>query len=179
MSDIKISATEEELLILEKRTNNLSQKMVLSEDSQTEKDDYFLFEVNNIKYAIDKSYIQELHSDIKIKKVPSIPSFITGIVNIRGEIVSLNDLSSFLGNSSIKNRDIYQMIRVKKDQLDFGILIDEALDIVKISKKEIFPFKHSDNLKIDKYMRGVTSNMVNVIDIEKIFSDPSMIISTI
>lgn len=179
MCELKIRASEEEILILEKRAENLSKEVKIGNETYNEKDDYFLFEINSIRYAIDKFYIQELHPEVKPKKVPNLPDFIKGIINIRGEIVSVNDISSFLGNEAIREKNSYQMIKVKREKLDFGILIDQAIDIIKINNTEIFSFKNSDNKTIDKYLKGVTQDMINIIDLEKVFSDESILIGSL
>lgn len=174
MNEIKIEINnDEEQLILKKRTENLSKKITLSTQDKFDSNDYFLFSINNINYAIEKLFIEELHLDIKIKKIPKTPSFIRGISNIRGEIVSINDISTFLGGTEIKSKISYRMIRVRKNDISFGIIIDDAVNILTIGDIDIQSSKKTEKLK---YIKGIINNSFNIIDMDKVFADPSIMI---
>ena len=50
-------------------------------------------------------------------------------------------------------------------------------DIVLLGISDIHPFSNSENSKIDKYLKGVDKDMVNILDIEKIINDESIIVN--
>ncbi len=177
MNKINLSFNKEESEILTKRTDNLSQETKLVEQKSVDKITYLTFTVNNVRYAVEQSYIQELHSDISPKKIPCVPKFIKGIVNIRGDILSITDLSLFLGNNAIAERDNYQMFRLKNKTIEFGVIVDNIEDILLLSKTDIYPFSNSKNTKIDQYIKGVDKDMVNVLNIDSIMNDDSIIIN--
>lgn len=174
MNGIKVEInSEEEQIILEKRSESLSKKINVYTKDNSDNIDYFLFQINNINYAIEKDFIEELNLDVKVKKIPRTPSFIKGIANIRGEIVSINDISTFLGSTEVKNKNSYRIIRVRKNDVSFGIIIDDALNILAIGDNDIKSSLKAENIK---YIKGKINNDFNIIDMDKIFDDPSIII---
>ncbi|MBC7473321.1 MAG: chemotaxis protein CheW [Candidatus Sericytochromatia bacterium] len=177
MNKIKINFNEEENEILTKRTDNLSQATKLVEQKSNDKITYLTFNVNNIRYAVEQSYIQELHSEISPKKIPCVPKFIKGIVNIRGDILSITDLSLFFGNKAIAERDNYQMFRLKNKNIEFGVIVDNIEDTLLLSKADIYAFSNSENPKMDQYIKGVDKDMVNILNIDSIMNDDLMIIN--
>lgn len=177
MNKINIIINDEEQEILSRRTENLSQAVKVTEVKTDDKIEYLCFKVNNISYAIEQSYIQELHMEIHPKKIPSVPKFIKGIVNIRGDILSITDISEFFENEPIQERKSYQMFRIKYKKLEFGVIVDDIEDIISIGKSDIHPFLSSDNTKIGKFLKGVNAKMVNIIDAESLMNDASIIVN--
>ncbi|MFN8674263.1 MAG: chemotaxis protein CheW [Candidatus Sericytochromatia bacterium] len=171
--------TEDDEILL-KRAKELSKDIsVAQKDLVTESKEFFSFVVNNIKYALDKSYIVELHPDVSPKKVPFTPNYIKGIVNIRGEILSVTDLSAFFGNKPIESKELYQMIRLKSNKIEFGIVVDNIVNVIQLKPNDVHPFAISGNSTFEKFVRGVTKDMIHILNIELLFSDSNIIVDEV
>ena len=104
---------------------------------------------------MEKFYITELHPSVSPKKVPFTPNYIRGIVNIRGEILSVMDLALF------------------------GVLVDTISSVIYLKNKDILPFSVSDNQNFKKFVLGITSENVHIINANTFFSDPKIIIDEV
>jgi purine-binding chemotaxis protein CheW len=170
---------DEDEKVLLKRAEALS-KAITFKELESEKIDFLCFSVNNVNYAIEKTYTEELHLSVTPTKIPCTPTFIKGIVNIRGEILSVTDISLFLGNKPIQERSSYPMIRIKsKDRpsgkLEFGFVVDEIDDILSLTNTDIYQNVVSGNSQIEKFLKGLTRDMVHILNMEKILNDEIII----
>jgi purine-binding chemotaxis protein CheW len=101
------------------------------------------FEVSNNsnkeKYAFDIKYINEVFRNKKVTPLPCTPSFIIGIINFRGKILSVIDIRNFLGftNDTKESNEIRQVIIVKVNDLEVGIAVDNILGYYNIEPEEI------------------------------------------
>jgi purine-binding chemotaxis protein CheW len=101
------------------------------------------FEVSNNsnkeKYAFDIKYINEVFRNKKVTPLPCTPSFIIGIINFRGKILSVIDIRNFLGftNDTKESNEIRQVIIVKVNDLEVGIAADNILGYYNIEPEEI------------------------------------------
>lgn len=167
--------SEEEILI--KRADEISKIPSYLKENTIKGREFMVFSVNKVKYAIEKIFLQELYLTISPTNVPSTPSFIKGIVNVRGEIVSVTDLICFLGLDPVKNSSHYQAMRIKGgNNLEFIIIIDDANQILELENSDINLFPISSDSTLDKYCKGVTQDFIYVLDMDKILSDERIIV---
>jgi len=61
----------------------------LMEQEDTMKDMFFIFEIDDEDYGIEVANVKEIISVPNITKVPKLPSFIEGIINLRGDLIGV------------------------------------------------------------------------------------------
>ncbi|PIQ27568.1 hypothetical protein COW36_16465 [bacterium (Candidatus Blackallbacteria) CG17_big_fil_post_rev_8_21_14_2_50_48_46] len=177
MSEISLNIRPQELSILNRRTEELARRSHQDEaQSQGEKVDFLMFTINGVRYALEKHYVQELHLEVRPIFVPCVPDFIKGIVNVRGDILSVMDLAAFVGNPELKEQEQYPMFRVTQGKLDFGVLVESIEDIYPLSREDVHPFEVSDNARINRFLIGMTHDMVHVLDGDGLLSDETLIV---
>lgn len=113
----------------------------------------------------------------EITPVPLTPAFVKGIINLRGNIVSVLDLKVVfeLANGTISNYD--RVIILQERDMTFGILADEIRGIKKISlENSTFDLPDLNAVK-KKYLKAVTSQRVVILDGSKLLNDESIIIN--
>lgn len=169
--------------ILEKRARLLAQKI---EDSQDEEDFLYLvvFLLGNERFAIDLLLVQEAQPlDTRTwSPVPCTPDFIVGAVNIRGRVFSVMDAARFLGLPARQISEEPFVLLVKGGAapdghpLEIGILTDAMPYALKIPLSEIHPAAAVVSGKNQKYIRGVSDDMITVLDLEQLLSDPLIIV---
>lgn len=104
---------------------------------------YVLFNLEGQGYAIDINLVIEITEIGETTKVPSGDGDTQGVLNLRGDVISIIDLKRKLGleNTNAENK---QIIVVKKDDKQAGLLIDNARDIRSYSEdllEEVSLFK--------------------------------------
>lgn len=137
------------------------------------------FNVNNEKYAFDIKYINEVFKPKKVTPLPCTPSFIIGIINFRGKILSVIDIRNFIGfTHDIKDfNEVRQVIIVKVNEFEVGILVDNVLGYYSISAEEIQ--KNVLTLTEDRkeFIVGIARNRTMIIDIKNVMLSEKIIVN--
>jgi len=105
-----------------------------------EPDDYleFLcFKVSNEVYGVDIMDIKELIKPREVTEVPRAPSFVSGIISLRGVIIPIIDMLDRLGlaRETVTGRE--RVIVVRQGESFSGLLVDEIIQVVRIAKDDI------------------------------------------
>lgn len=137
------------------------------------------FNVNNEKYAFNIKYINEVFKPKKVTPLPCTPSFIIGIINFRGKILSVVDIRNFIGfTHDIKDfNEVRQVIVVKVNDFEVGILVDNVLGYYSISVEEIQ--KNVLTLTEDRkeFIFGIARNSTMIVDIENIMLSEKIVVN--
>lgn len=137
------------------------------------------FNVNNEKYAFDIKHINEVFKPKKVTPLPCTPSFIIGIINFRGKILSVIDIRNFIGfTHDIKDfNEVRQVIIVKVNEFEVGILVDNVLGYYSISTEEIQ--KNVLTLTEDRkeFIVGIARNSTMIIDIKNVMLSEKIIVN--
>jgi Chemotaxis signal transduction protein len=137
------------------------------------------FNVDNEKYAFDIKYINEVFKPKKVTPLPCTPSFIIGIINFRGKILSVIDIRNFIGfTHDIKGfNEVRQVIIVKVNEFEVGILVDNVLGYYSISAEEIQ--KNVLTLTEDRkeFIVGIARNRTMIIDIKNVMLSEKIIVN--
>lgn len=178
MADILIEVSPQQQAVLRSRAEDLARS--LDEDARSGGErllNCLFFQIQGIRYAVAQDWVQEVHLEVKPTPVPCTPGFVRGIVNVRGDIVSAVDLSSFLGFETLSHQASYQMFRLRKGKLEFGVLCDQIENIQEIDLSGLHPFEHADAARLNRFLLGVTQDLVNVLDVEALMADESLIVA--
>lgn len=99
--------------------------------------EYLCFKVSNEVYGIDIMDIKELIRPREVTEVPRAPSFVSGIISLRGVIIPIIDMLDRLGlaRESVTGRE--RVIVVRQGESFSGLLVDEIIQVVRIAKEDI------------------------------------------
>ncbi len=128
------------------------------------------------RYAIASSYVREVYPLENLTPLPCTPEFVIGIVNLRGEILSVIDIRKFFDLPKEGLPDLNKIIVLKSENLIFGILADVILGVRHISIAEIQTSLPTLTGVREKYLRGVTSDRTVVIDAGKLLADEGIVV---
>jgi len=135
------------------------------------------FQIAHETYALALDRIRIIHPLKDLTFIPGAPDFIRGVINLRGEIISVVDLKVFFDLPDQDFSNLSQVIILTSDEMEFGILADAVLGIAEISKKDIQPSLPTlTGVRVD-YLKGITGNGIVVLDAEKLLTDEKMIIN--
>lgn len=143
----------------------------LEEDLMTQ---WVTFKLDGEKYGINVTQVREVLRNIEITPVPGASSYVLGIINLRGNVVTVMDTRSRFGLASIEyNKESRIIIIETRDQI-VGLLVDSIAEVVDIlqSQIELTPNMSSDDSS--KYIRGVYSKngeLLILVEIEKVLND--------
>lgn len=134
------------------------------------------FKLSEEDYAIDSEYINQVVTlNSIITPLPCVPDFIKGIINIRGKILSVIDLRSFLDLPTTKNNHS-QLIIVEYNKIELAILADEITGNEEINPDALNNNLPGSNTITKKLIQGVTNDRLIVIDIKQLLEDDKIIV---
>jgi len=99
---------------------------------------------------------REVVRDRQVTKVPYAKDYVAGIVNLRGEVVTVLDLSIMLGYKKDNEvKDAYVIIRLKSDTKHVSIKADNISDVLEIDESKIEPTPAHLNEMETRYISSV------------------------
>lgn len=128
------------------------------------------------RYAVESRYVREVYPLENLTPLPCTPAFVLGIVNMRGEILSVIDIKKFFDLPEKGLTDLNKVIVLQSGNMLFGILADAILGVRRIPIAEIQPSLPTLTGIREKYLRGVTPERTVVLDAEKLLTDETIIV---
>jgi purine-binding chemotaxis protein CheW len=148
-------------------------------ESSTHKIQQFLtFELAGEAYGVEILKVQEIRGWTPVRKLPNLPEFVKGALNLRGVIVPIIDLRERFQMSIVEYTPMTVVIVVRLTLIVggptvLGIIADAVSDVVEINWTEVSAMP-SMGSKIDtRYMYGMymrETGMVMLLDVEKLLS---------
>jgi len=155
-------------------------KILAKEPKGIEEDESYLevveFMLAHERYALELMHIREVYPLKELTPLPGTPDFVLGIINVRGQIISIIDIKRFFDLPEKGLTNLNQVIILQSDEMEFGILADEILGTKSIPASTIQASLPTLTGIRAEYLRGVTGDRVVILDGEKILSDEKMVV---
>ena len=104
---------------------------------------YLTFTLHGEMFAVGILNVKEIIEYGNLTEIPMMPSFIRGVINLRGAVVPVIDLSCRFGNNTteVSKRTCIVIVEVQEGDFkhDIGIMVDAVSEVIEISAKEIEP----------------------------------------
>lgn len=95
------------------------------------------FKLGNQEYALDIMSVREIRGWTKTTPMPHAPSFMRGVINLRGTVLPVMDLATRLGLPPLETTDRNVIIVVKCNDGMTGLLVDAVSDIIALSEEDM------------------------------------------
>ena len=128
------------------------------------------------RYAVETRYVREVSPLENLTPLPCTPAFILGIVNLRGEILSVIDLKKFFELPEKGLTDLNKVIVLEAENMRFGILADAVSGVRRVRVDEIQPSLPTLTGVREAYLKGVTAERMVILDADKILADERIIV---
>ena len=128
------------------------------------------------KYGIETSFVREIHPLTNLTPLPCTPAFVLGVVNLRGEIVSVIDIKKFFELPEKGLTDLNKVVVLQSETMRFGVLADAVLGVRRVPVAEIQPSLPTLTGIREQYLKGVTSERTIVLDAEKLLGDEKIVV---
>ena len=148
----------------------------MSETQATGSTQYLTFTLGDEIFALDVAEVREILDFTSVTKVPRTPSFMRGVINLRGSVVPVMDLRLKFGMSSTKqtvnNCIIVVEMNMGEDQVVIGVLADAVQEVIDLEPEQIEPAPRiGTKLNMD-FILGMgkhNGTFMMILDIGKIF----------
>jgi purine-binding chemotaxis protein CheW len=167
---------EEKKKILKERAKKLAREQEADSGDQKHLD-VVEFLLAYERYALESFWVREVYPLKELTPLPGTPSFVLGIINVRGQIVSVVDLKKFFDLPARGLTDFNKVIIVSNGRMEFGLLADAVPGVRRIPLQEIQPPLPTLTGIRSEYLRGVTVDRLVVLDVAKLLADPKLKVS--
>ncbi len=132
------------------------------------------FRLDNETYGINVMQVQEVLRHTEIAPVPGAPSYVMGIINLRGNVVTVIDTRLRFGLSSAPVTDNTRIVIIEADKQVVGILVDSVAEVVYLRQSEIETAPNVGTDESAKFIQGVcnkNNELLILVDLEKMMSE--------
>jgi len=128
-------------------------------------------------YGIETEFVREVYPLKDYTIIPGLPTFVMGIINVRGQIISIINLKKFFSLPEKGLGELNKVIIIKNQQMEFGILADVINGTYSIAIDTIQKSLSDAGGIGANYLKGVTSEHLILLDANKILADKKIIIN--
>lgn len=128
------------------------------------------------RYAVETRHVREVLALRQLTPLPCTPSFVLGIVNVRGHMLPVLDLREFLGLPQGGLTDLHRVVVVGDDARSFGILADMGVGVRRLPLSSLQAGPVLSGGPGANYVRAVTSEHLVVLDVTRILEDPRLVV---
>jgi purine-binding chemotaxis protein CheW len=162
--------TEEDFeRILKERAEDLAKEVSLGVETDTRI--LMLFSLSDEWYAVDVASVREIKRRFDVTVVPGTPAYISGVINLRGEIISATELATLMGVDGEAEGSV--MIICDLRELTTGLVVHEVADIVEVPMSAVEPPLATLERVKAEYTVGqvaVDDRLVTILDLDRLLA---------
>ncbi len=131
------------------------------------------FRLANEEYGVDIMRVQEIILMGKVTRVPEVPEFICGLINLRGHVIPIVDLRMRFGLDASTESEDTRIVVLNVGSRTIGIVVDAVNEVLRIQPDQVEPPPSSIAGVDQEYIRGLVkfeSKLLILLDIENILS---------
>lgn len=132
------------------------------------------FRLENETYGINVMQVQEVLRYTDIAPVPGAPSYVLGIINLRGNVVTVIDTRSRFGLPSSEATDSTRIVIIEAEKQVIGILVDSVAEVVYLRTSEIDNAPNVGTEESAKFIQGVCNRdgeLLILVDLNKLLDE--------
>ena len=143
---------------------------------------YLTFNLVNEEYGLEILKVQEIIGIMNVTRVPKMPDYVRGVINLRGKVIPVIDLRLKFGLDSQNDTERTCIIVVQvshgDQQVTTGIIVDEVSEVLDIAEEQIEDapsFGASVDTEFILAMGKVGKKVVMFLDIDKVLPTGDMV----
>jgi purine-binding chemotaxis protein CheW len=129
---------------------------------------FITFEVGERRLAIEIMAIREIRAWSPVTALPSVPSHIVGVVNLRGVVLPVTDLRQLLGWGATDTTSRHVIIVIQIGGQLRGIIVDAVHDIATLGSEHIQPVPEIGENTASRLLEGIATvdgTLIMVLDL--------------
>lgn len=156
----------------------MSEELLIQQDlieEDTQKNKFLTFSLGVEYYGIEILYVTEIVGIQPITEVPELPTFIKGIINLRGKIIPVMDARLKFQKEPKDYNDRTCIIVIDVQNISIGIIVDAVSEVLNISEENIVPPPPLGNT--NNYIKSVGKNdnqVTLILDCERLLSEDEL-----
>ncbi|MCP4283754.1 MAG: purine-binding chemotaxis protein CheW [Gammaproteobacteria bacterium] len=132
------------------------------------------FRLKDETYGINVMQVQEVLRVTEIAPVPGAPPYVLGIINLRGNVVTVMDTRGRFGLPAGDIDDSTRVVIIESEKQVIGMLVDSVAEVVDLRASEIDSAPNVGNEENSRYIQGVATRdheLLIVVDLNQLLSE--------
>jgi purine-binding chemotaxis protein CheW len=113
------------------------------------------FHVGDVTLGLPIECVQEINRNLELTPIPNAPPTVRGVINLRGEVVTVLDLHRVLGVEPKDKCRTSRNLIIHMDGEKFGLWVDRIADIMAVDPNSLLPSPPNLRLSDSRFVRGV------------------------
>ncbi len=132
------------------------------------------FRIGNQEFCVSIMSVREIRGWTPATKLPHTPSYMMGVLNLRGAVLPIVDLAARLGMRAAEPTPRHVIIVAQVGRQVIGLLVDAVSDILTVTDENIQPVPEVSSDMERQFARGILAidkRMICLVELEGLFPD--------
>lgn len=132
-----------------------------------------VFQLQDEEYGVPVEQVRSIEKVLHITRVPRTDSFVKGVINLRGVVTPIIDLRKRFGITEADYTENTRIIIVVLEDMEVGLIVDAANDVIDISKSSIEPPPDVVGTVEVEYINGIAKldkRLLILLNLEKVLN---------
>jgi purine-binding chemotaxis protein CheW len=132
------------------------------------------FRIGAQEFCVDIMSVREIRGWTKTTALPRSPAYVCGVVNLRGAVLPIVDLSARLGFAAAAPSARHVIIVAQIEHQQVGLLVDAVSDIITVTSAEIQPTPDVASELVKTFVQGILAidgRMISLISLDRVLPD--------
>lgn len=141
------------------------------------------FAIDDIRFAVSLSDALEIGHRLRVTPLPNLPNWVIGVINVRGEIISIVALNAFFGISAPRIQRNQRFIIIHSLDMKVGILVDRVFGIITVDSEKVgdgprfYQDADAGTHRWAEFVSGIfveRNELINILDVSLLLASPKM-----
>lgn len=141
------------------------------DESSTDEIQLVCFSVASEEYGVDIYRVQEINRSVAVTALPEMPTYIQGIINLRGNVIPVFDLRHRLGFQSRDEDKDTRIIVLDYNNTLVGLTVDSVTKVLRVSRSSMEPMPRQASTTGADFLEGIIrleDRLIMVVDCKKV-----------
>lgn len=121
---------------------------------------FLTFISDGLTIGVSTDYVTEIITNHSITMIPLVPDYVTGIINLRGQIIPIIDIRLRMGKPSISYTNTSCIIVLNINDTNLGIIVDSVQQVIDIDRSQISPVPTENHQELINGMISLSERSV-------------------
>lgn len=127
-------------------------------------------------YAVETRHVREVVPLKQLTSLPCTPPFVLGLVNLRGHVLPVFDIRKFFDLPEQGLTDLHRIVFIHGQDMEVGLLAEAVETVRSIPLESLQPSLPTLTGIRGDYLKGVTAGRLIVLDVDRILTDPRIVV---
>lgn len=135
---------------------------------------YIKIKMGEEMFGIDIKHIDNIVRMQNITRVPKVPAYIKGVINLRGEVLPVFSLRLKMGMPEVEETKKFRIIILKIDGNFVGLIVDEVREVVTLQNELVEKIYRDPSDPTQNFLLGVGKdgdNLISLLDVNEVVAD--------